>query len=150
MFSKIKIYSLIFIIGLIAGAAGVFYIKRDVPVKDTGIKVTQLSGEKIEHSKYNFKGSSIKFETQSEGAGKIKTEIPKTLIPEANAWLNKVHSIQAEYISMYYNSSSFQALSVSYYQRLRFIDFVALGGGIIVDPKNLTTWGYKIGTQIWF
>ena len=59
-----------FITGLLIGILGTgyyFYKGEEAPVND--VKVTQVSGEKIEHKGFSYKGSSITFGTEAKGKG---------------------------------------------------------------------------------
>ena len=83
-----------FLVGVISGALSVYYfaVHKDMQTDDQVI-VKQISGEKITHDNFDFGGSNITFKTESEGKGEIETSIPKSLIPEAYDWMNRVHSV---------------------------------------------------------
>ena len=98
----IRISITAFLTGIIAGSAGMFYLLNHEPEqKSDKVIVKQLSGEKITHDNFKFSGKNISFSTVSEGKGEIETEIPKTLVPEAYNWINRVHSLTLSYGYMF-------------------------------------------------
>lgn len=121
------------VIGIIIPVTGFFYFNHPDVDNNVHETVTQVSGEKIDHTDYNYKGKSVTFKTQSEGKGEIKTEIPKLLIPEAAAWIQKNNIIQADVMYMYHDSL-FLSYSLSYYRRF---GVMAFGGGIIAGGESL-------------
>ena len=104
------------------------------------VKVTQVSGEKIEHSGFNYKGSSIVFDTESQGKGKIITEIPKTNIPEAKAWMQKNNAVALDIIFV-----DRRIYGLSYLRRWN--NFSA-GGGVLMSEEKFE--GVKFQTEYWF
>jgi hypothetical protein len=115
-----------------------FYRDTDVPVKD--VTVTQVSGEKIEHSGFNYKAGTIKFSTHAAGKGEIVTEIPKINIPEARAWMQNNHAVMIELLLVEERN-----YGISY---LRRWENFAVGGGVVVSEKNFE--GVKVQAQYWF
>lgn len=106
-----------------------FYLLNHEPEQKSDKVITkQLSGEKISHDNFKFSGKSISFKTVSEGKGEIETEIPKTLVPEAYDWINKVHNVTLSYGYMFdfTGKNSEPYLGVLYGYR---IGRVTLGGG---------------------
>ncbi|MCL2154170.1 MAG: hypothetical protein FWH53_00755 [Leptospirales bacterium] len=116
-----------FIIGLLAGSASVYYFfsHQDVQNSDT-VTTRQISGEKITHDNFNFGGSNISFTTISDGIGEIETDIPKSLIPEAYNWMNRVHSLSVSFGYKFDNEASLY-YGIMYGYR---IGRVTVGGGI--------------------
>lgn len=104
------------------------------------VTVTQVSGEKIEHKEFNYTGSSIKFGTKSEGKGEIITEIPKTNIPEARAWMQNNNAVMLELLL-----TEKKMYGLSYLKRWNNI---SAGGGVIVSEKKFE--GIKLQAQYWF
>lgn len=127
----IKKYLVVFIIGAIAGIAGTFYIMLPSHSStDKNIKVTKISGEKIEHSSFKSSGTNFSFYTTAEGPGAIFTEIPKEMIPEANAYLHQVHNLQFSIQSIWYNERFNSILGISYLHRWGRVSF---GGGPLIS-----------------
>ena len=140
MLDKTRIIAISFIIGSAITAAGMYFIPKLIPNKAANsIKVTQLSGEKITHDDYNFKGSSITFTTESEGKGKIKTEIPKTLIPEARSWMTKLDGIEASAILLYQNKLLTPYYNIGYWHRF---------GSICIGPALVFSLPISYGTKL--
>jgi len=115
-----------------------FYPEPDKELKD--VTITQVSGEKIEHKGFNYIGSTIKFGTKSEGKGEIITEIPKTNIPEAKAWIQNNNAIMLELLLLEERN-----YGVSY---LRRWNNFAVGGGVVVSEKSFE--GVKVQAQYAF
>lgn len=90
MFKK---YVIVFVVGVVLGAAGLLALTRIGTGGSETVKVTQIFGEKISHSDFKTSGSAVEFTTTAEGDGVIKTEIPKMMIPEALAWLTYNHGV---------------------------------------------------------
>ncbi len=130
------------LIGFLSGiglASFYFYFPKEEKLAE--VKTTQLSGEKIIHSEFDYTLSDrIIFTTESDGKGKIKTEIPKTNIPEAKNWLEKNNSIQFELIL-----SDERLYSSSYWRRWSSF---SVGGGVIFATNSFK--GIKFGAQLWF
>ncbi len=115
-----------FIAGIAAGFTAA-YLHLHTPASSQEIVTRQISGEKISHNSFDFSGSGIKFKTASEGKGEAETVIPKTLIPEANAWMTKVHSVNLSYGYMFDNNGAIPYIGLMYGYR---IGSVTLGGGV--------------------
>ena len=127
--------------GIVISSAVVYIYKlqeKDEKLKD--VKVTQVSGEKIEHKEFNYKGSNITFGTTSQGKGEIITEIPKTNIPEARAWMQDTNAVMLELILI-----DRRIYGLSYLKRWN--NFSA-GGGILVSEGKFE--GVKFQAQYWF
>ena len=134
-----------FFAGMLAGiimciAATVPYrlLNKDLALKE--VKVTQVSGEKIEHNSFIYKGNSIKFSTKAEGKGEVITEIPKTNIPEAKAWMQNNNAVVLDLI---YTDRRIYGLS---YLK-RWNNFSA-GGGILLSEEKFE--GIKLQAEYWF
>lgn len=128
-----------FMVGAICCALSVNLFKtRNLPLEE--VKVTQVSGEKIEHSGFNYTKGTIKFTTEAEGKGVIITEIPKTNIPEARYWLQNNNALQFELLLL-----DHRVYGVSY---LRRWDNISAGGGVLVSEKRFE--GVKTQVQYWF
>ena len=104
------------------------------------VTTTQVSGEKIEHSGFNYTKSNIKFSTKSEGKGEIFTEIPKTNIPEARAWIEDNHGVMLEF-----QLQEKRIYGASYMRRWNNF---AVGGGVLVSESKFE--GVKFQAQYWF
>jgi hypothetical protein len=104
------------------------------------VKVTQVSGEKITHSGFNYKNSSIKFKTEAEGKGEIITEIPKTNVPEARKWMQNTNAVMVELQLI-----DRRIYGLSYLKRW---DNFSAGGGVLFSEKKFE--GIKIQTGYWF
>jgi hypothetical protein len=144
--SKFKLSIVIFFIGAIFGGVSVFFMLR-VPVgNEESIKTTQISGEKILHSNLKTSGSNIEFMTQAEGAGVIKTEIPKMMIPEAKAWMMYNHGVSVgimyQYDFLVHQFRPTFMLGYSY----RF-SRVALNLGVCGSQNSV---GGSVGGSYWF
>lgn len=122
----------------IAAAIPYHLLNRDLELKD--VKVTQVSGEKIEHSDFDYKGHSIIFRTEAEGTGKIITEIPKTNIPEARYWIENTHAVEAELLLI-----DRRIYGLSYLKRWNNF---SVGGGVLMSDEKFE--GVKIQAQYWF
>jgi hypothetical protein len=133
--SRITVPILLFISGVLFGAAGMFYfLSPSKPVNVKDITVKRLSGEPITHSKFETGGGNIKFTTTAEGKGEIETTIPANIIPEADAWMNKNNCIQP--IAGYeYGDLNGPVVGLLYSRR--FGEFAA-GGGVIGGRKSVT------------
>lgn len=123
----LRISLMTFVAGIAAGFTAA-YLLLHKPVSSTdGIITRHISGDKILHEKFDFSGSKIKFKTVAEGKGEASTEIPKTLVPEANAWISKVNSLSFTYGYMFNGNNGVQYMGIMYGHRS---GNVLLGGGI--------------------
>ncbi len=122
----------------IAAAVPYHFLNKDLELKD--VKVTQVSGEKIEHKNFNYKGNNITFGTEAEGKGEIFTEIPKINIPEARAWMQNNNAVMLELIL-----TDRRIYGLSYLRRWN--NFSA-GGGILLSEDKFE--GVKFQTEYWF
>ena len=134
-----------FFSGAVAGAliAGFIVFKLVSPAGDTAlkdVKVIQVSGEKITHSGFNYTSGNIKFTTEAEGKGKIITEIPKTNIPEARAWIQDNNAVMLELLLL-----DEREYGISY---LRRWNNLSAGGGVVLSEKSFK--GVKVQAQYWF
>lgn len=105
-----------FVIGVIIAGISFYFITLDPDIKSKEILVKQISGEKINHKDYSFKGKVIKFTTQSEGKGVIETEIPKDNITEVINWNHRVHGFGVNVGMIYHNGIIFMAGPVYEYR----------------------------------
>ncbi len=128
------------ITSLIAGGAYLYCKSRQAqPLAD--VKVTQIYGEKITHNSFDYSlNDRIKFTTHAAGEGTISTEIPKANIPEARAWMQKIHGLAVDFIL-----TDHRIYGISYLHRW---DSFVLGGGPLFSEKHFE--GLKIQGQIWF
>ena len=128
--------ALTFVTGIITGAAGLYLLLNFYTVKQSAdfITIKQISGEKIIHDNYDFSGRSIKFKTIADGKGEAETEIPKTLIPEADNWMNCVQSINLSfgYVFDFGSRDITPYIGLSYGYR---INRVTLGGGFDISKE---------------
>lgn len=116
-----------FIAGIAAGFTAAYLLLHQPGISTGEIIARQISGEKISHDSFDFSGSGIKFKTSSEGKGEALTEIPKTLIPEANAWITRNHSLSILYGYKIDHDGAAPYFGVMYGYRFSSI---TLGGGI--------------------
>lgn len=131
-------------IGFILGIVLAVLIMKDRSAPAKEIKITQLSGEKIEHDKFKLTKSSFLFNTKAQGKGEIQTEIPKKIIPEAKSWIEKVNAIQINIFLDYYENDFHKKYDILYWRR--FGQF-SIGGGIVFSEDSL---GISTGVQYWF
>ena len=133
-----------FIVGVITGCAGLFVIQKmsssgSTPLDD--VKTTHISGEKIEHSNFDYSQTDrITFVTRADGEGSISTEIPKSNIPEARAWMTKNNGVLFDLLLV-----DQRMYSISYYRRFGSLSF---GAGPVFSEKRIE--GVKIGGQYWW
>lgn len=133
--SRIVCKILLFISGVLFGAAGMFYFyPTDNNINTNEITVKQVSGEKITHSKFESSGGNVSFTTTAEGKGVIETTIPANIIPEADAWMNKNNCIQP--LAGYEYGETSGPVFGALYSR-RFGGFAA-GGGFTCGKKSVT------------
>ena len=126
--------------GIFLSSAVYFYSLKETDKQLKNVKVTQVSGEKIEHKEFNYKGSNITFGTTSQGKGEIITEIPKTNIPEARAWMQDTNAVMLELILI-----DRRIYGLSYLKRWN--NFSA-GGGVLVSEGKFE--GVKFQAEYWF
>ena len=126
--------------GIFLSSAVYFYSLKETDKQLKDVKVTQVSGEKIEHSGFNYKGSNITFGTEAQGKGKIITEIPKTNIPEAKYWIENTNAVSLELIFI-----DRRIYGLSYLKRWNNF---SIGGGVLLSEKKFE--GVKLQTQYWF
>lgn len=128
------------LVGVFLSSAVYLYSLKDTDEKLKDVKVTQVSGEKIEHDSFIYKGNSIKFSTKAEGKGEVITEIPKTNIPEAKAWMQNNNAVVLDLI---YTDRRIYGLS---YLK-RWNNFSA-GGGVLMSADKFE--GIKLQAEYWF
>lgn len=135
-----------FLAGFLSGVAVMvtaflidLYLDKEVPPEK--VTVTQVSGEKIEHSGFNYKDGKIKFTTKAEGKGEIVTEIPKTNIPEARYWIENNNAVMLELLF----TEEDRIYGIDYMRR--WGNF-SIGGGVLVSGKRFE--GVKLQTEYWF
>jgi len=132
-----------FLLGFVAGviSLAVFNHQQQASSSIKAVKTTQISGEKIEHSDFDYSSKDrIIFNTTADGKGKIKTEIPKENIPEAAAWMNHKNGIQFELLIL-----NERIYSPSYWRRWNSFAF---GAGVVFSENSFK--GVKCGAQFWF
>lgn len=122
----VKIIILSFITGVAVGFTTVYFIFYQPALANDVVKTTPISGEKIAHESFDFTGKKFTFKTISEGKGEVLTEIPKTLIPEADNWINRNQSITLSYGYMFDSDGVSPYFGVMYMYRCNRISF---GGG---------------------
>lgn len=129
-----KYYVISFAIGLLIGAGALFAYYHYNPNIQEKIKVVQIEGKEIKHKNIKTRGKNIEFITESKGKGKIKTIIPKSLIPEARAWNKYTNTIQYQFYAEYSRTPTI-GHSLSYWKRFsRF----QLGVGVKINQKMYT------------
>ena len=133
-----------FLVGFAAGLSILFFMDRTEPDIIEKVKVRQISGEKINHKDFKMKRNSITFITESEGKGIIETEFPKTIIPEARAWLQRNNGIQLDYTVLYHDNQFHQIYGIGYLRRFRSF---AAGLGIKASKDHF---GLNATIQYWF
>ena len=134
-----------FFSGMTAGAIlsgfivyNLIHVPENKDLKD--VRVTQVSGEKISHSGFNYTSDTVTFTTEAEGKGKIITEIPKSNIPEAKAWMQNNNAVMLELLFV-----EQREYGISY---LRRWNNLSAGGGVVVSGKKFE--GVKLQAQYWF
>ena len=128
------------LVGIILSSAVFYYTTKDNNEELEDVKVTQVSGEKIEHSDFNYKGSNITFGTEAQGKGKIITEIPKTNVPETRYWMQNTNAISFEFIQ-----TDHRIYGLSYLKRWNNF---SIGGGLLLSEEKFE--GVKLQTEYWF
>ena len=128
------------LVGIILSSAVFYYTTKDNNEELEDVKVTQVSGEKIEHSDFNYKGSNITFGTEAQGKGKIITEIPKTNVPETRYWMQNTNAISFEFIQ-----TDHRIYGLSYLKRWNNF---SIGGGLLLSEEKFE--GIKLQTEYWF
>lgn len=128
------------LVGVILSSAVFYYTTKDNNEELEDVKVTQVSGEKIEHSDFNYKGSNITFGTEAQGKGKIITEIPKTNVPETRYWMQNTNAISFEFIQI-----DHRIYGLSYLKRWNNF---SIGGGLLLSEEKFE--GVKLQTEYWF
>jgi hypothetical protein len=136
----------IFCIGLCVGAGVMHFYKEKDSQNNAADQVTTVNygKDKINHYAFNFKGRSISFTSESDGAGKAETTIPKTLVPEASAWLTKVHGINASVGYRWPYEHGGSSVSLGYSHRFGAFTF---NGGLDFTSKTI---GLSCGAGYWF
>ena len=131
-----------FVTGLLVGALSCFLLLTMTDKKQElkEVKVTQVSGEKIDHSNFDYSGATVKFNTVAQGKGEIITEIPKTNIPEAKAWIENTNAVMLELMLI-----DRRIYGLSYLKRWN--NFSA-GGGALVSADRFE--GVKLQAEYWF
>ena len=114
------------------------HVPENKDLKD--VRVTQVSGEKISHSGFNYTSDTVTFTTEAEGKGKIITEIPKSNIPEAKAWMQNNNAVMLELLFV-----EQREYGISY---LRRWNNLSAGGGVVLSEKSFK--GVKVQAQYWF
>ncbi len=139
--SKIMIGFIAGIIVTLAAGCAFFYNKNRLAQPLADVKVTQISGDKITHSSFDYSLSDrFTFTTHADGEGTVSTEIPKVNIPEARAWMQRTHGLAADFIL-----TDRRIYGISYLHRW---DSFVIGGGPLISEKRFE--GLKIQGQIWF
>ena len=126
--------------GIFLSSAVYFFSLKETDKQLKDVKVTQVSGEKIEHDSFIYKGNSIKFSTKAEGKGEVITEIPKTNIPEAKAWMHNTNAVMLELIFI-----DRRIYGLSYLKRWNHF---SVGGGVLLSEEKFE--GIKLQAEYWF
>lgn len=126
--------------GALLSAVIIFSFFKEESFTPEEVTVTQVSGEKITHSKFDYKKGTIKFSTVADGKGEIVTEIPKVNIPEARYWMQNNHALMGELLL-----TDRRIYGVSYMRRWN--NFSA-GGGVLLSEQKFE--GIKVQAQYWF
>ena len=114
------------------------HVPENKDLKD--VRITQVSGEKISHSGFNYTSDTVTFTTEAEGKGKIITEIPKSNIPEAKAWMQNNNAVMLELLFV-----EQREYGISY---LRRWNNLSAGGGVVFSEKSFE--GIKVQGMYWF
>jgi len=160
-----KKYLLILVVGIVIGAIPTFFITRAIynilcppcekEIKDH-VTTTTVSGKPgtIKHSNWKYKGTAVCFDTRSTGIGKIKTNIDKSLIPEARKWMSYNCGVQVSYSGLIYNDGIYRHIFGADF--LYRWNWIAVGGGPRVsyyESKPLGKiygGGFNVLVQAWF
>lgn len=128
-------YLISFGLGLIIGVFGFYYINE---TPEAGIKVTQISGKKIDHNRVRIKKNTVEFNTVAEGRGEIKTEIDKKIIPEARAYIEDTYVIQGIASYSYIGNRFYPGGGLTVGYRYRSYQFNA---GFLVNQRSFSLVG---------
>lgn len=140
---KMKVNIIVFVSGVIVGILTMFYFFSENTTDLKKVKITQISGEEIDHADFSYKGNNITFYTESQGKGKIKTEIPKVNIPEARNWIQKINAVSVQ-CSIPFNRSEY-IYNISYWRRFGVF---SLGAGLNFSTKKID--GISCNAMVWF
>ncbi len=136
-----------FIVAFCLGLGTMYWYYRHASrIASNEVVTKQISGEKISHDRFNFRGESITYRTVAEGKGVAETKIPKTLIPEARSWMTKVNGIECSVAFQYdWSKKKFQPLyGATYWHRFNSL---ALGAGIVASSESI---GPRVAVMYWF
>jgi len=116
-------------------ALGIFFASpRETSGNLSAITTTQKEGAAVTVAGWNVSGDSIRFTTTAEGAGVSETVAPKTIIPEAKAYIERVHQINAVSGVLLYDRTSDPFAGGEYLYR--YMNFSA-GGGMLVSMHGV-------------
>ncbi len=143
---NLKTYAIISGISFVLGLGAMYYFLHPNVPGTQEVTTTQISGEKIEHTDFNYKGDAIRFRTESQGQGIISTSIPKSNIPEANMWVNCVDGLQvaATYQYGYTERKWSPSYSMMYLHRFGRLQ---IGGGPVFSQYSV---GAQAAASWWF
>lgn len=141
---QIRAYTLIFLLGLLAGSAGMYWYQLpEASGEDQSVTVTRLSGNRISHYDVKVEPQSITFRTSAEGPGEALTEIPKRLIPEAREWMDRVNALQVT-AALEFSNGFYPEYGVMYWRRFGKFSFGVGARG------SARTGALEAGAMYWF
>ncbi len=113
-------------------------------INESLISTKHVAGAKILHHNWIQDKHRVSFITESFGKGKIETSFPKTIIPEAKSYIERIHCLQVTYSGIFVNNEYHHGASISFWRRFGKI---SVGGGVQFSSGSV---GFNIGSQIWY
>ncbi len=127
---------------IISFVAGAYFAS---PGKSSGfdrVKTTQKTGAAISVSDWDTKGDSFRFTTTALGTGSAVTEAPKTIIPEARAYIEDVNTVNILAGTLFYDRRLDPFLGAEYMRRMGNASF---GGGALGSRGGVAGAWFKAG-----
>lgn len=132
---SIKNYTTCFFLGVLFGGVCVLIAvrggdSRALPASQ--ITTTTVSGAPQNVSNVHTKNGALTWTTTANGAGVSVTSVPLKLIPEANSWLTKRHTVLAKGYYLWTPDGFYPGGGVDYQYRVERLVFSA---GVILSQK---------------
>ena len=118
--------------GFISGA--VWDSRRHQTPDTRDVTTVQKSGAPITVSGWKTDGKSFSFTSYSKGAGVAETTAPKSIIPEAKAYMERVHQVNGFCGALVYDRRTDPFVGCEYLYR--YLNFSA-GGGMLVSSHGV-------------
>lgn len=135
LFENVKNYLYCFILGAVLGAVCMFISFCGDSRRSTdpaAITTTTVSGDAQTVSDVHTTNGSLLLTTAATGPGVATTAIPISLIPEANNWLTKRHTIIGKLYYLWTPEGFYPGFGLDYQYRIDRLVFV---GGIVFAQK---------------